>query len=136
MDKKENQRIALTKRLLKESLQKLMQNKNIQNITVSELCEKAGINRSTFYNHYGCPGDVLKEMELEVIYDLEQLLFNNNDELNSSMNKELSICAIICLSIVNWQNYCFVTVILILNFPHYCLMLPTLQKYMNRPYQM
>ncbi|MGN1328643.1 MAG: TetR/AcrR family transcriptional regulator [Eubacterium sp.] len=73
MEKRENQRIAITKRLLKEGLLKLMESKSIQNITVKELCETAQINRSTFYNHYGCPADVLKEMELEVISDLEQM---------------------------------------------------------------
>ncbi|MGN0467996.1 MAG: TetR/AcrR family transcriptional regulator C-terminal domain-containing protein [Acutalibacteraceae bacterium] len=73
MKKKENQRITLTKRLLKESLICLMSEKNIQRITVSELCENAGINRSTFYNHYGCPADVLTEIETEVIEELDQL---------------------------------------------------------------
>lgn len=73
MEKKENQRIALTKRLLKESLLRLMSEKNIQKITVIELCNKAEINRSTFYNHYGCPADVLKEIEMDIITDLEQI---------------------------------------------------------------
>ena len=73
MEKKENQRIALTKRLLKESLMQLMSEKNLSKITVSELCETAGINRSTFYNHYGCPADVLIEIENGVIADLEQI---------------------------------------------------------------
>ncbi|MGM9608230.1 MAG: TetR/AcrR family transcriptional regulator [Oscillospiraceae bacterium] len=73
MKKKENQRIALTKRLLKESLLKLMAEKSIQNITVSELCAAAEINRSTFYNHYGCPTDVLVDIENGVVADLEQI---------------------------------------------------------------
>ncbi|MGN1140232.1 MAG: TetR/AcrR family transcriptional regulator [Oliverpabstia sp.] len=73
MNKKENQRIALTKRLLKENLLKLLEKKTIQKISVSELCEASGINRSTFYNHYGSPYDVLKEMELDVIEDLNDL---------------------------------------------------------------
>lgn len=62
MEKKENQRIALTKRLLKEALLKLMETKNIQKISVSELCKEAGINRVTFYNHYSSPSDILAEM--------------------------------------------------------------------------
>ena len=70
MGKKENQRIVLTKRLLKESLLQLMSEKSIKDITVSELCEAAEINRSTFYNHYGCPADVLKEIETGVVEDL------------------------------------------------------------------
>lgn len=73
MKKKENQRVALTKRLLKEHLLRLMSEKSIQRITVSELCEAAEINRSTFYNHYGCPADVLREIELDFIDDLVQI---------------------------------------------------------------
>ncbi len=73
MKKKENQRILLTKRLLKESLLKLMEEKDIRKITVSELCGMAGINRSTFYNHYGCPTDVLLDIEQGIIRDLEEV---------------------------------------------------------------
>ena len=73
MKHKENQRIALTKRLLRESLLRLMSEKSIKNITVSELCETAEINRSTFYNHYGCPNDVLLDIENNVVADLEEL---------------------------------------------------------------
>ena len=73
MKKKENQRVALTKRLLKESLLRLLAEKNIQNITVSELCAEAEINRSTFYNHYGCPADVLLDIENGVVADLEHI---------------------------------------------------------------
>ena len=73
MVKNENQRIMLTKRLLKESLLKLLSEKSIKKISVSELCQNAGINRSTFYNHYGSQFDVLKEMELDIIDDLNQI---------------------------------------------------------------
>ena len=63
----------LTKRLLKESLLKLLAEKSIKKISVSELCQNAGINRSTFYNHYGSQFDVLREMELDMIDDLNQI---------------------------------------------------------------
>lgn len=87
MKQKENQRIMLTKRLLKESLLKLMSVKSIQSITVSELCEASGINRSTFYNHYGCPADVLKEIEKSVIADLEQIWLEHGKGKNWPVNK-------------------------------------------------
>ncbi|MGN1316983.1 MAG: TetR/AcrR family transcriptional regulator [Acutalibacteraceae bacterium] len=87
MEKKGNQRIALTKRLLKESLSKLMKDKYIHNITVKELCEISGINRSTFYNHYGCPADVLREIELEFIDDLEKIYMNKYPDDNRDICK-------------------------------------------------
>lgn len=41
--------------------------KDINKITISCLCEKADINRSTFYKYYGSQYDVIKVMEQEVI---------------------------------------------------------------------
>lgn len=89
MSKKENQRIALTKRLLKENLLRLMSEKNIQTITVSELCKAAEINRSTFYNHYSCPADVLAEIENSVITDLEQIWEKESFKQNWTLDKRI-----------------------------------------------
>lgn len=63
MNKKENQRVTLTKRLLKESLVRILKKKKIQQVSVTELCNEAGINRSTFYAHYSIPSDVLTDMK-------------------------------------------------------------------------
>lgn len=35
--------------------------KKIMNITIKEICKKAGVNRSTFYLHYESIGDLLEE---------------------------------------------------------------------------
>lgn len=43
------------------SLISLLKNKSFEYITVSEICEKAGVNRSTFYLHYENIGDLLDE---------------------------------------------------------------------------
>ncbi len=75
----ENQRIRLTKRLLQESLLALMEKKAITEISISELCEKAGINRSTFYKHYGSQYDVIKEMENEMIEEISDLMSGSTD---------------------------------------------------------
>lgn len=70
--KRENQRIALTKRLLKESMLRLLKGKELDKISVSELCRDAGINRATFYRHYEIPRDVLIEIEKDLYYDLKR----------------------------------------------------------------
>ena len=64
---KGNQRIALTKRLLQEALLRLMNRKPLDKISITELCDEAGINRTTFYRHYYTPHDVLLSMELDFI---------------------------------------------------------------------
>lgn len=50
--KKEDQRIKVTKILIKEALSKLLKEKDFNKISIKELCELAGINRGTFYSHY------------------------------------------------------------------------------------
>lgn len=40
---------------------KLLEKKDMEYITVKELCETAGVNRSTFYLHYETIGDLLAE---------------------------------------------------------------------------
>ncbi len=50
-----------TARLMDEALISLLEKKNYEFITVKEICEKAGVNRSTFYLHYETMEDVLAE---------------------------------------------------------------------------
>ncbi len=44
-----------------EAFLKLLSEKEFDYITVKEICEKAGVNRSTFYLHYETVGDILDE---------------------------------------------------------------------------
>lgn len=71
MAKKENQRIALTKRLLQEGLLRLLEIKSLEKISVTELCREAGINRATFYNHYDSPQGLLAELESKIAQDMQ-----------------------------------------------------------------
>ena len=64
---KENQRVTLTKRLLEEALLRLLEKKELDKISVSELCLEAGINRATFYRHYFIARDILFEMQVNFI---------------------------------------------------------------------
>ncbi len=54
-------RIVKTKAKLIEALSALTQDRNADEISVSELCKKAGVNRTTFYKYYKVPSDVGKE---------------------------------------------------------------------------
>lgn len=47
--------------LMDEALLSLLEKKNYEYITVKEICEKAGVNRSTFYLHYETTDDLLSE---------------------------------------------------------------------------
>ena len=73
MTRKENQRIALTRRLLQEGLLRLLEHHKLEDISVTALCKEAGINRATFYNHYTSPTTLLEEMEQHLIAQLQQI---------------------------------------------------------------
>jgi len=44
----DNRRVKMTKRLMKEALIDLMDQKPLEKITVTEICKIADVNRSTF----------------------------------------------------------------------------------------
>lgn len=60
MDKKESKYFK-TASLFDEAFIILLEKKEIDYITVKEICETAGFNRSTFYLHYESINDLLKE---------------------------------------------------------------------------
>lgn len=60
-------RVQYTKNALQQALLRILRTKNIDRVTVKELCEEAGINRGTFYLHYATPNDVLVEIEEQFI---------------------------------------------------------------------
>lgn len=70
----ENQRVRLTKVMLKNSLIALMKEKTIYKVSIKELCELAGINRSTFYKHYQTEFDLLKDIENEYLETIREYL--------------------------------------------------------------
>ena len=70
---KENQRVTISKRLLKDGVMKLLKKKHIKDISISELCEEAKINRTTFYRHYQTPHDILMEIELDFIKEFYEI---------------------------------------------------------------
>lgn len=48
--------------LMDEALIALLERKDLEYITVKEICEKAGVHRSTFYLHYGSVADLMEEV--------------------------------------------------------------------------
>lgn len=52
--------------LMDEALIALLEVKDLEYITVKEVCEKAGVNRSTFYLHYETLADLANEA-MEVV---------------------------------------------------------------------
>lgn len=86
---RDNQRIMLTKRLLKEALLRLLDFKGVEEINITELCAEAGINRATFYRHYSLPHDLLDEIERDYIESFRSReskhIYNNLEELKDNL---------------------------------------------------
>ena len=70
----DNQRVRLTKKLLKDSFIRLLQQSSIHRISVREICDGADINRTTFYKYYGSQYDLLGDMENDVLLEIERYL--------------------------------------------------------------
>ncbi len=64
---KENIRVSKTKKVLKESVVELLKQGEASLINVCSICERAGINRTTFYNHYKDKDALLGEMVLDTV---------------------------------------------------------------------
>ncbi|MBR0481745.1 MAG: TetR/AcrR family transcriptional regulator, partial [Firmicutes bacterium] len=60
---KTDRRVSKTRNAITNTLLKLMEEKPLSEITVSELTELADVNRKTFYNHYENMDSVIIELE-------------------------------------------------------------------------
>ena len=76
----ENQRVRLSKMLLKNALIKLLKEKPLEKITIYELCAEAQLNRVTFYKYYGSQYDLLTDIENDCFRKLEEILSDNGSD--------------------------------------------------------
>ena len=77
--KKSDLRVIKTKKSLYNSLLDLMREKSFEEIKVSDICNKALINRSTFYAHYEDKYDLFSDYVNELKEALVKELKKNNN---------------------------------------------------------
>lgn len=70
-------RVRYTKKMIRDSLFDCLKEKPLMNVTVREVCDRAGINRATFYYHYKDCHDVVEQLENEQIEEFRQILTEN-----------------------------------------------------------
>lgn len=75
---KTDRRVVKTRESIRKAFLHLIQIKDFQQITVTELAEAANIDRKTFYLHYNSTADVLKEFETELEGKVSLLLHKNS----------------------------------------------------------
>ena len=81
---KEDRRIRRTKKLLKQALAQLMDEKDFKDITVKDITERADLNRGTFYLHYTDTYDILNKIEDEILKNIQNMINQNIEKTNAS----------------------------------------------------
>ena len=89
MNTKNNQRFRETELRMESSMLDIMKTTDFEKITVKKICEKAKVNRSTFYAHFTDIYDMLNKMEVEL---REEMLnsYSVDDDKNYQMFSEKS----------------------------------------------
>ncbi|HBF9035024.1 TetR/AcrR family transcriptional regulator [Clostridioides difficile] len=67
-----DRRTIRTKKMIRSALAELIDEKGFNNISVTDLTQRADINRETFYLHYVDKYDLLERIENEIIQEIEE----------------------------------------------------------------
>ena len=73
--RKTDARIRYTQGVLKQALLSFLKEKPINKITVKEVCERAELNRATFYAHYSDCFALLESIEEDLLEAFQQSLY-------------------------------------------------------------
>ena len=67
-------RVRYTRSIIQTAFLELLRQKPVEKITVREICDKAEINRSTFYKHYQDCYDLLDKIKEDVLRQFNEML--------------------------------------------------------------
>lgn len=126
MPTKENRRVKMTKKILKESFLEMLKTHDIYHISIRELCENADINRSTFYKHYNTQYDLLNDMENDILIHVENRLAGaeiNYHERMISLLRFIEENIELCRILINYN--------VDPEFPQKLLYLPSIKKILD-----
>jgi len=130
----ENQRVRLSKQLLKQSLIDLLSEKSIHKLSVREICENAQVNRSTFYKYYGSQYDLFHDMEEEILAHVNDYLQNEPSAMAGDLSQITKLVAFIgenaplCRIIINHN--------IDPKFPEALVDLPSLRQWINSHFRL
>ena len=69
-----DRRVIKTKRAIKNAFAKILSEKDINDITISDIAATADINRKTFYNYYAGIYEVVDEIENDIVNRFDEAL--------------------------------------------------------------
>lgn len=91
MEKKRTRQINDTKQRIRKALLEMLRAEEINRISIRGLCQKAGINRTTFYNHYGSQYDVLKDMQDSYLADITAALSHVHPSDQAAVHRQVEL---------------------------------------------
>lgn len=98
-----DRRVIRTKKAIKNAFARLLTEKDLNSITISEIAAEADINRKTFYNYYSGIFEVIDEIENDIIKRVDNALtdidFQNSldspylifEKLTGAINTEMEL---------------------------------------------
>ena len=78
-------RVRYTRMVIEDSFLELLKAKPLTKITVTEVCQKAGINRATFYKHYLDIPDLFEKMEEQLFDQIRQMFRDKASNMESML---------------------------------------------------
>ena len=75
MANKEDLRVKKTKKAIAEAFMTLLAEKSLEDITVNELCEKAGVRRTTFYKHFKDKFDYIASFTRDLRSEFDSIIW-------------------------------------------------------------
>ena len=85
MNKENDPRYIRCEELLQETLKQMIEQTDFESISITKLCQKAGVNRKTFYLHYKTIDDLLfatlNALNTKVKEKIQYIDINNLNEL-------------------------------------------------------
>lgn len=69
-----DRRVKRTRKVLLDSLTKLLEEKDLKDITVKEISEYSDLNRGTFYLHYKDVFDMMEQIQAELFDEFNEIL--------------------------------------------------------------
>ena len=88
---------------MNQALLELLEKKDIEFITVTEITNKAGVNRSTFYLHYDNIDDLLEET---ISYINKEFIISFNSNTTPKINSKESAFLITDDQLIPYLNFC------------------------------
>lgn len=86
---KEDPRVIRTKRALREALMRLVEQKPFSRVTISEITEEAGLDRTTFYLHFQGIHELMGELAESLFKELRSEIYNDQSSDFSQRPEEI-----------------------------------------------